>query len=62
MAALELPSGIDPSSAAIVQRAVADAFVNGFRWIMGLSVALAMASALAAAVLIEGRPQPKHHA
>ena len=58
LAAVELPSGIDPASTAAIQRAVADAFVSGFRWVMGLSAALAVASALAAALLISGGPRP----
>jgi hypothetical protein len=55
LAAVELPNSIDPASAATIQRAVGDAFVNGFRWVMGISAALAVASALAAALLISGR-------
>jgi EmrB/QacA subfamily drug resistance transporter len=58
LAAVELPSDIDPTSAAAVHRAVADAFVNGFRWVMGISAALAVASALAAALSISGPPRP----
>ncbi len=58
LAAVELPSGIDPASTAAIQRAVADAFVSGFRWVMGISAALAVASALAAALLISGGPRP----
>jgi MFS family permease len=62
LAAVELPSATDPTSAAAVHRAVADAFVTGFRWVMALSAALAIASALAAALLISGRPRPMSHA
>jgi EmrB/QacA subfamily drug resistance transporter len=62
LAAVELPSGIDPGSATLIARAVADAFVNGFRWVMGISAALAVASALAAALLISGRQRPMPHA
>ena len=61
-AAVELPSGIDPGSAAAVQQAVAGAFVSGFRWVMGLSAALALASALAAALLISASPRPTSQA
>ena len=52
LAAVELPPGIDPASAAEVHRVVADAFVAGFRWIMAVSAALALAGALIAAVLV----------
>ena len=55
LAAVELPRGIDPASAATIHRAVADAFVSGFRWVMGISAALALASSLAAALLISGQ-------
>jgi EmrB/QacA subfamily drug resistance transporter len=52
LAALELPGSVDPAQAAAVRQAVADAFVVGFRWIMGISAALAVASSAAAALLI----------
>jgi EmrB/QacA subfamily drug resistance transporter len=58
LAAIELPSGIDAGHATLIRRAVADAFVSGFRWVMGLSAALAVASALAAALLISGERRP----
>ena len=61
LAAVELPRGIDPASAATIHRAVADAFVSGFRWVMGISAALAVASSLAAALLISGQ-QPVSNA
>jgi EmrB/QacA subfamily drug resistance transporter len=54
LAAIELPSGVDPNHAATIHRAVSDAFVAGFRWVMAISAALAVASALAAALLISG--------
>jgi hypothetical protein len=39
----------------MIHRAVSDAFASGFRWVMAISAALAMASSLAAALLIAGR-------
>lgn len=58
LAAVELPPGIAPASAAAIQQAVAGAFVSGFRWVMGISTALALASSLTAAALISARPRP----
>jgi EmrB/QacA subfamily drug resistance transporter len=58
LAAIELPPGLDPAAAASIHRAVGEAFVSGFRWIMGISAALAVASALAAALLISPRSGP----
>jgi EmrB/QacA subfamily drug resistance transporter len=58
LAAVELPGGIDPAYEAAIQRAVAEAFVAGFRWVMAISAALAVASAVAAALLIAGRAKP----
>ena len=58
LAAIELPHGIDPVSAQTIHRAIGDAFVSGFRWIMGISAGLALASSLAAALLISGRARP----
>ena len=52
LAGLEAPSGSDPSFQAIIKQAVAGSFVSGFRLIMFLSAALAVASALSAWLLI----------
>lgn len=51
------PPGVDTAVAAAVRRAVQLSYVSGFRWIMLLSAGLALMSALAAWVLIEGRPR-----
>ena len=58
LAAIELPGGIDAASVATIERCVADAFVSGFRWVMGISAALALASSLAAMILISARANP----
>jgi hypothetical protein len=57
LAAVELPAGIAPASAAAIHRVVADAFVAGFRWVMAVSAALALASSLVAAFFVRS-PQP----
>ncbi len=58
LAAVALPGGIDPVHAASIHRAVSDAFVAGFRWIMAISAALAVASSAAAMLLISDRARP----
>ncbi|HEY6355642.1 MAG TPA: MFS transporter [Burkholderiaceae bacterium] len=63
LAAAELPAGIDPALATATRRALGDAFVAGFRWIMVASAALALASAVIASAFIrakEGAPRTKH--
>jgi len=52
LAAVALPPGIDAGGAAAIHGAVAQAFIAGFRWIMGVSAALALASSLVAAVFV----------
>jgi len=52
LAGLEAPSGSDPSFQATLKQTVAWSFVSGFRLIMFISAALALASALSAWLLI----------
>ena len=59
LAGLELPSNADPVQRAIVKKEVAWSFVAGFRFIMMICAALALASAVSAWVLI-GRSRPIH--
>jgi MFS family permease len=54
LAAIELPRSMDARDAALAKRAIGEAFVTGFRWIMLISAALALASAASAWVLIGG--------
>ena len=56
LGAITLPPGLDESAAAAVKQAVGEAFVAGFRAVMLASAALAVLSALAAWLLIEGQP------
>jgi EmrB/QacA subfamily drug resistance transporter len=56
LAAAQLPPQLDAGVAAAARAALGDAFVAGFRWIMAVSAALAVAgSALAAAFIRRGR-------
>lgn len=56
LAGLEIPNGADPK---LVKQVVAGAFVTGFRLIMTICAALALASALSTWLLI-GRSRPVH--
>jgi EmrB/QacA subfamily drug resistance transporter len=56
LGAIELPESIDARDKASARQAVAEAFVTGFRAIMLICAALALASAASAWVLIEGEP------
>jgi EmrB/QacA subfamily drug resistance transporter len=50
-----LPSNLVETSAAMLKRAVGESYVAGFRWIMLLSAGLALMSALAAWLMIDGK-------
>lgn len=52
LAAVELPAHVGEAAAAVVRRAVGEAFVAGFRWIMVASSLLALAGAAVAALFI----------
>lgn len=54
LAAIEVPTHGDARARAAVQHAVAESFVTGFRWVMGISALLAVASALSAWLWISG--------
>jgi MFS family permease len=60
LAAIELSAGTDPHDAALATYAIAEAFVTGFRWIMLISAALALASAASAWLLIGTTSQRAH--
>jgi hypothetical protein len=55
LAGAAIPSNIDGASAAMLKRAVGESFVAGFRWVMLLSAGLALMSALAAWLMIDGK-------
>jgi EmrB/QacA subfamily drug resistance transporter len=58
LGAITLPTGLDEKAAAAAKQAVGEAFVAGFRAVMLASAALAVLSALAAWLLIEGKAAP----
>jgi hypothetical protein len=58
LAAAEMPPDSDPETQAALEGAVDDAFVAGFRVIALVSAALALAGALVAALMIQGKPAP----
>jgi len=57
LAAIELPSDLDPASRDAAQAAIARAFVAGFRVIMLLSALLALGGAASAWLLIRNEPR-----
>jgi len=57
LAAIELPATLGPEARSAAQRAIGEAFVAGFRWIMAMSALLCFASAAVAWLLI-GRAGP----
>jgi EmrB/QacA subfamily drug resistance transporter len=57
LAGAEVPEGVTGETAVEVEQAVDEAFVGAFRLTAYISAGLAVASALAAAVLIEGKGQ-----
>ena len=52
------PRGIDAATGMTVERAIDEAFVSGYRVVMIVAAAVALASAISAALLIEGK-KPK---
>ena len=60
LAAIELPVSIGAEDAVTAERAIAEAFVAGFRYVMLISAALALASAAIAWLLIGGASDQGH--
>jgi len=58
LAGAEVPEGLSGQDAAAVERAVDESFLVGFRLSMYVAAGLALASAVAAAILIEGKGRP----
>ncbi len=59
LGAISLPNTVSASEAASLQRAIDEAFVDGFRIVMLCASGLALASSLSAAFLIEGKKVEK---
>jgi len=55
LGAAQAPEGLDATQSANVDRAIDAAFVSGYRMVMLVAVAGALASALSAALLLEGK-------
>ncbi len=55
LGAAEVPEGVDAVTEASIERAIDESFVAGFRAVMLVSAGLALASALAAALLVRGK-------
>jgi hypothetical protein len=54
LAGVQIPAGLGATTHAAVQHAIATSFISGFRVAMLISAVLAVASAVAAALLIDG--------
>ena len=58
LAGAQVPAGIDGELRAALERAIAESFVAGFRLIMLIGAGLALCSAVAAALMIQGQRAP----
>ena len=56
LAATELPAGVSDQARIELKKAIDESFVHGFRVVMTIAAALALASALSAFMMIEGKP------
>jgi MFS family permease len=61
LGAAQVPEGLDAAQRANVNRAIDAAFVSGYRVVMLVAVAMALASAVSAALVLEGK-KPKSSA
>jgi EmrB/QacA subfamily drug resistance transporter len=61
LGAAQAPEGLGAAQSANVDRAIDEAFVSGYRVVMLVAVAMALASAVSAALLLEGK-KPKSSA
>lgn len=54
LAAIEIPGNVYPETQQLIQNAIDESFVSGFRWVMVIGAVLAMASAVTALFWIGG--------
>jgi MFS family permease len=54
---IEPPAGLTTDQKMALKRAIAEAFLAAFRWVMVVSAGLALLSAISAWAMIEGKPQ-----
>jgi hypothetical protein len=59
LGAAEAPAGLDAGSRTAVERAIDEASVSGYRAVMLVATAVALASTLGAALLIEDKKIPE---
>jgi hypothetical protein len=57
LAAIAIPEDQDPAMRQLTRRAIDESFVSGFRTVMAIGAALAVASAITALTLIESTPR-----
>jgi MFS family permease len=54
LAAIDIPENVNPGTEQLIRRAINESFVSGFRWVMVIGAALAVASAVTALFWIGG--------
>ena len=54
LAAIDIPENVSPGTQQLIRRAIDESFVSGFRWVMVIGAALAVASAVTALFWIGG--------
>lgn len=60
LGATELPAGVSDQTAIALKQAIDESFVHGFRMVMTVAAVLALASALSAFMMIQGKaPKPR---
>jgi len=60
LAGVEVPVGIDPALARSLERAIDEAFVESFRWVMLMGAGLAATASVVALFSIESPRKPEH--